>query len=132
MSRSSARKAQVEPVAALVAVAVLGLAVGAYATVRADVLPGAERDAPANAVLAETVDAATTSGAVAVSPSTLEVDSVAPAGYEVSVTITAGDSEWTRGAEHPPPDAASDSRRVPVRVAPGQIRPGRVTVVVWS
>jgi hypothetical protein len=132
MSRSSARRAQVEPVAALVAVAVLGLAIGAYATVRADVLPGPESDAPSNAVLDETVDAATPSGAVAVNPRAFDVDSVAPDGYEVAVTITAGDSEWARGAEQPPPDTTADTRRVPVRVAPGKIRPGRITVEVWS
>lgn len=132
MSRSSARRAQVEPVPALVAVVVLCLAVSAFATVRADVLPGTETDAPANAVLTEAVDAATPHGSVAVRPSTLDVASVAPAGYEVTVTVTAGGREWTRGAENPPPDAASASRQVPVRVAPGTIRPGTLRVEVWT
>lgn len=132
MSRSSARRAQVEPVPALVAVVVLCLAVGAYATVRADVLPNGENDAPANAVLAETVDAATLNGSVVVNPTTLDVDSVVPEGYEVTITIVAGDHEWTHSTENPPPDAASDSRRAPVQVAPGTIRPGQIRVEVWT
>jgi len=66
MSRSSARRAQVEPLPALVAVAVLCLAVGAYASVRAGVAPVGGSGPPADAVLSETVDAATDSGSVVV------------------------------------------------------------------
>ncbi|MCG1002195.1 MULTISPECIES: hypothetical protein [Halobacterium] len=130
MSRSSAREAQVEPLPALVAVAVVCLAVGAFATVRADVFPAAVSDAPTDEVLADAVAAASPTDAVVVAPDRLTA-SVAPAGYEVNVTVTAGDREWAAG-EQPPPDAATASQRVPVRVAAGRTRPGRLTVEVWS
>lgn len=130
MSRSSAREAQVEPLPALVAVAVVCLAVGAFATVRADVLPVATSDAPTDEVLADAVDAASLADTVAVAPDRLDA-SVAPEGYEVNVTVTVADREWTAG-EQPPPGAATASQRVPVRVAEGRVRPGQLTVAVWS
>ncbi len=130
MSRSSAREAQVEPLPALVAVAVVCLAVGAFATVRADVLPVATSDAPTDEVLSDAVDAASPTDAVVVAPDRLDA-SVAPESYEVNVTVTIRDREWAAG-EQPPPDAASASQRVPVRVGDGRVRPGQLTVVVWS
>ncbi|WP_353635170.1 hypothetical protein ABSL23_07070 [Halobacterium sp. NMX12-1] len=130
MSRSSAREAQVEPLPALVAVAVVCLAVGAFATVRADVLPVGASDAPTDEVLSDAVDAASPTGSVVVSPARLDA-AISPDGYAVNVTVTADDREWTAG-EQPPPDAASASQRVPVRVADGRTEPGRLTVAVWS
>lgn len=132
MSRSSAREAQVEPLPALVAVAVVCLALGSYATVRADVLPVVDSDAPADAVLADAVDEAAPPDAVVVEPDSLDAAGVSPSGYEVAVTVTAGDREWTAGRASPPPDAATASTRVPVRVDACSVRPGRLTVEVWS
>lgn len=132
MSRSSARRAQVEPLAALVAVAVLCLAVGAYGAVRADVLPAGDSDAPANAVLSETVDAATPQNSLVVDPQLLDAAAVPPPGYEATITVTTGNQTWRSGPDNPPADAASATRRVPVRVGPGSVRPGRVVVEVWS
>ncbi|MFB6270548.1 MAG: hypothetical protein ABEH83_11420 [Halobacterium sp.] len=131
MSRSSARRAQVEPLAAVVAVAVVCFAVGAYATVRADVLGPTTQDAPADQVLADAVDAATGAGSVVVAPTKLDIEDVAPEGYTAAVTVTAGDREWTAGPS-PPPDTATATKQVPVRVAPDTVRPGRLTVEVWS
>ncbi|GAA0282826.1 DUF7285 family protein [Halobacterium noricense] len=130
MSRSPAREAQVEPLPALVAVAVVCLAVGAFATVRADVLPVATGDAPTDEVLSDAVEAASPADTVVVVPERLDA-SVTPEGYEVNVTVTVGDREWAAG-EQPPPDAATASQRVPVRVEEGRTRPGRLTVEVWS
>jgi len=130
MSRSSAREAQVEPLPALAAVLVVCLTVGAFATVRASVLPAATGDAPADDVLSDAVDAATPQRSVVVDPARLDA-AVAPDGFEVNVTVTAGDREWTAG-ERPPPDAATASQRVPVRVADDRTRPGTLTVEVWS
>jgi hypothetical protein len=130
MSRSSARRAQVEPLPALVAVAVLCLAVGGYASVRTDVLPVDGSDAPADEVLSDTVDAASEPGTVVVDPANITV--VTPTAYDAAVTVTAGDREWTAGATAPPSDAAAASRRVPVRIGPGRVRPGRITVEVWA
>jgi len=130
MSHSSAREAQVEPLPALVAVAVVCLAVGAFATVRADVLPVAASDAPADDVLSDAVDAASPTGSVVVAPARLDTPS-SPDGYAVNVTVTAGDREWAAGGQ-PPPDAATASQRVPVRTADGRTDPGTLTVAVWS
>lgn len=131
MSRSSAREAQVEPLPALVAVTVVCLAVGTFATVRADVLPVTSDGGPADAVLADAVDAATPPDSVVVEPDRLDAAAVGPTGYEVAVSVTAGDREWTAGPS-PPPDATAASQRVPVRVDAGRVRPGRLTVEVWT
>jgi len=131
MSRSSARRAQVEPVAAVVAVLALCLAVAAYGAVSETALPGRTESAPVEQVLDDAVDAALVEGDVVVSPERL-TDAVAPAGYETSVELTAGERAWTAGASDPPPEAASASERVPVRVAPGDVGPGRLTVEVWQ
>jgi len=131
MSRWSARRAQVEPVAAVVAVLALCLALAAYGSVSAGVLPGRAASAPAGQVLDDAVDAATPAGSVVASPSALS-GAVAPAGYETRVRLTSGSRSWTAGADSPPPAAASASRRVPVRVAPGEVAPGRLTVEVWQ
>jgi hypothetical protein len=130
MSRSSARRAQVEPVPALVAVLVLSLALGAYASVRAGVLPAGSSGAPAGPVLADAADAATPDGTAVVLPDRLTA-AVTPAGYEASVTLEAAEEEWRAGPE-PPDGAATASRRVPVRVAPDRVVPGRLRVEVWS
>lgn len=131
MSRSSGRRAQVEPVAAVVAVLALCLAIAAYGSVRGSVLPAADGPAPADQVLGDAVDAATPAGSVVASPARL-TGGVAPVGYEVSIRLTAGDRAWTAGARNPPPAAASASRRVPVRLNPGEVQPGQLTVAVWQ
>ncbi|MFB6072325.1 MAG: hypothetical protein ABEJ88_05080 [Halobacterium sp.] len=132
MSRSSARRAQVEPLPALVGVLAVCLAVGAYAAVSAGVLSGSGGGPPADAVLADAVDAATPRGSSVVAPRTATTRGILPAGYEAAVTVTAGDREWTAGSSDPPPGAAAASTLAPVRVAPGRVRPGRVTVEVWT
>jgi hypothetical protein len=131
MSRSSARRAQVEPVPAVVAVLALCLAVTAYGTVSAGVLPDAGASAPGEQVLEDAVDAATPTGSVVVSPSRL-TGGVAPVGYEAGVRLSAGERSWTAGASDPPPEAATASQRVPVRLGAGTVRPGRLTVEVWQ
>lgn len=131
MSRSSARRAQVEPLPALVAVTVLCLAVGTYATVRADVGFGTGGTAPADAVLEETVDSALPTGAAVVDPTGIDPSTLGPSDYEVAVTVRADGREWSMGPSSPPPDAATATRQVPVRVAAGVVRPGRITVEVW-
>jgi len=132
MSRSSVRRAQVEPLPALVAVTVLCLALGTYGAVRADVVPDSGRAAPTDAVLSETVDAAPPTDAVVVDPTGIDPSTVGPPGYDVAVTVKADGRQWTLGPASPPPDAATASQQVPVQVAPGDVHPGRVTVAVWS
>jgi hypothetical protein len=121
----------VEPVAAVVAVLALCLALAAYGAVSAGVLPDTAKSAPVDQVLDDAVDAATTPGSVVVSPTRL-TGTVAPTGYEASLRLAAGEHSWRAGASDSPPEAASASRQVPVRVDPGQVRPGRLTVAVWQ
>lgn len=132
MSRSSARKAQVEPLPALVAVTVICLAIGAFATVRADVALDPGGNAPATTVLADTVDSAPPTDSVVVDPAEIDPSTSGPSGYELNVVVEADGHEWSIGPSSPPPDAATASRPVPVRVEPGVVRPGRITVEVWS
>ena len=132
MSRSSARRAQVEPLPALVAVAVVCLAVGAYGVVRLRVLPASDGGAPAEQVLADAVDASTADGELVVEPPRLDAANTAPPGYEVTVTVTAANREWTAGASNPPPGAATASEPVPVRTRSGRVVPGRFVVEVWA
>lgn len=131
MSRWSARRAQVEPVAAVVAVLALCLAVAAYGVVSAGVLPERGASAPAEQVLDDAVEAATPSGSVVVSPSRL-AGGVAPTGYVARLRLVAGERTWTAGSDDPPPEAESATRRVPVRVPSGDVQPGRLTVAVWQ
>ncbi|MDH5021679.1 DUF7285 family protein [Halobacterium rubrum] len=132
MSRSSARRAQVEPVPAAVAVLALCLAIAAYGSVRAGVLPPADEGAaPAAQVLDDVDDAATPNGSLVVEPDRLSVGPV-PAGYEATVRLEAGDRSWTAGATQPAAEASTASRPVPVRVESSAVRPGRLTVVVWQ
>ncbi|MFC7177192.1 DUF7285 family protein [Halosegnis marinus] len=122
MSRSSDR-AQAEPLAALVAVAAVCLALSAYAGVVDDVLP---REGPSpEARLDAVADDLAPAGVVPPA----RVDSIPlPEGTNVSLAV--GNRSWTRGPT-PPRVAASARRRVPVRVGPGRVVPGRLRVSVW-
>jgi hypothetical protein len=129
MRRSSGRRGQVEPIAALAAVVVLGMALSTYAVAFEASIPNAdhERDRARPALRQATA--------------TLRVDGVvdpgrvprAAAGLPASanVTLRAVGEEWHAGPV-PPADAHVASRPVPVRIAPGRVRPGRVRVEVWS
>lgn len=132
MSHSSARRAQVEPLPALIAVAVVCLAISAYAGVTSNVLPEQSRYVPSEQVLADAIDEATPAGQIVVEPSLLDSISVAPAGFEMSVTVLAGDNMWRAGATNPPPNAEIASELVPIRIHPGEVVPGRFIVKVWS
>ncbi len=131
MSRSSATddRGAVEPLVALVAVLVVGVLLSAYAAGLESVLGGDQRRHLADAVLVETVDHLTHDGVVR--PDRLNATAVAPDGYRVNVTVRAGDRTWADGPS-PPADARHTSRRVSVRFAPGDVRPGRVRVEVWT
>lgn len=132
MSHSSVRRAQVEPLPALVAVAVVCLAVGAYGVVRTDALPSTNDRPPAEQVLDDAVDAATADGDVVVDTTRIDDVDVAPSGYDTRVTVTAETTTWTAGASDPPPDAATASQPVPVRTRSGRVVPGRFVVEVWA
>lgn len=127
MRRSSARRAQVDPIPALVAVAVLAVAVGSAGLVfRSAAVDGGDRNLapPALDRALETVR----SGGVARPRRLARVD--APAGYRLNVTLRAGPREWSTG---PTPPETADAAAAPlaVRVDPTTVRAGRLRVVVW-
>ncbi|MWG35426.1 DUF7285 family protein [Halomarina oriensis] len=135
MSRSSGRDApvgrgrgQVEPVAALVALAVVCAALSLYAGVLDGALAGVstDDDGPAEQVADRVRDRVAPAGVAA--PPRL---SAVTDGYRFNATLACRERAWTTGA--PPPVGASRAREpVSVRVAPGVVRPCRLVVVVWS
>lgn len=150
MSRSSSaegRRAQTEPIAALVAVAAVCVALSVYAGYVADAMPGASDRAVEDATL-ERVWAAI--GADGVYDPATEVETLVdatdlPDGYVVSVTVTTMGENGTvtvpEAARFDPDGGAADgsrpddpgtaSRPVAVAVGPGDVRGGRLTVEVW-
>ncbi|WP_435195704.1 DUF7285 family protein [Natronomonas sp. EA1] len=121
MSRSSGRGQL--PVAALVAVACVGLGLSLYAGVLESQLPGPTPRDP-TATLDRIEDAASSGGVL--HPNRL---SVAPASAELRVhaRLITAEREWTAGS---PLEGTTASRRVAVRVAPGRVRPGTLEVTV--
>lgn len=136
-SRRGSDRAQTEPTVALAAVFAVAVGVGLYAGVLSDAVPDRDRDL-AEPTLGQVHERVTTGGVA--SPSRLDrlVDSdVSPAGYDTNVTLGAGGEYWAVG----PPVGRGGSgaaetdtafRRVAVRLAPGTVRPGRLTVRVRS
>lgn len=133
MSRWSARRAQVEPLAALVAVLALGLALSLYAGAHSELVrsaSGADRERAPAAL--QRVAAGLSNGTV-VRPALLESGTYRPPAG-VHVRIAAAGEQWTAG---PPPDGPRrgrdrQSRLVAVRLGPGRVAVGRLTVEVVS
>ncbi|MFC6836505.1 DUF7285 family protein [Halomarina ordinaria] len=136
MSRSSARehsggarrRGQVEPLAALVALVVLCLAVGVYAGVVSDVLADGE---PGPTVAADRAAALVAPTGVAAPPDLPRALDAAPEGARLNATLVAGDRRWRVGPPAPPGEPTA-SHPVSVRLAPGRVVPGTLRVVVWS
>ncbi|MDG5775856.1 hypothetical protein VB773_17575 [Haloarculaceae archaeon H-GB2-1] len=130
MARSSARRGQTEPIAALVAVVAICLGLSLYVGVLDGALPDSrDRQVADHAV--DTVERASSVAGV-VRPSRLSTArSTAPDGYRCNVTLVVDDRRWTAGPA-PPNRTQTASRRVSARIGPGRIRPGTLRVVVWS
>lgn len=128
--RSSARSGQVEPVPALAAVAVVGLALALYAG-------GVERHVPESPdrtvapSVADRVERALANGGVAHPTALPAAVERAPDGFRVNATLAAGGERWAVGPV-PPATAETDQRRVSTRIGPGRVRPGRLEVRVWT
>jgi len=125
-------RGQVEPLPALVAVAVVGLALALYA--------GSLGALPAPASEDDGLDAEVALGAVCervcvggrVDPARLDEGlAAAPEGHRVRIVLRTDGEEWTAGPE-PPADTPGAARTVTVRVGPAETRPGRLRVVVWE
>lgn len=128
MPRWPARRGQVEPLAALAAVAVLGIALATYAGAHAAASPSPDERERADPALSRALDAVRHEGIV--EPTRLDRVPAAPDGYRLRVTLRATDRNWSRGPVAPRrADAAT--ALVPVRTSPRSISPGRLRVEVW-
>lgn len=128
MSRSSTRRGQVEPTAALVALFAVCAGVTLYATALDGALPSPDRDR-AGPTLSRIHDSLEHAGVVR--PDALAAArATAPDRYRVNVSLAADGRRWTAGPA-PPREADAARRRVSVRTGPGRIRPGWLRVEVW-
>lgn len=130
MSPSSARRGQVEPLPALAAVLVVGLALTLYADALAAVQPAPADQGGAEAALQAAHDTVSDDGAARPRRVSGAVDA-APPGSTANVSLTVAGHRWTAGPS-PPEHAATAHRRTAVRIDRWAVRPGRLTVVVWS
>lgn len=130
MSRSSARRGQVEPAAALVAVLAVGAGLSLYAGVLADVPDGTTRDvAPLTADRVR--DTASTAGVLDPSRLNTAVEHASPRGSTLNATLAAGGERWSAGPPVPEDVTARSASRASVRLAPGRVRAGQLRVIVW-
>lgn len=139
MSPSSARdgspatdRGQVEPVAALVALAVVCAALSVYAGVLDGVLTSTltTDDGTAEQV-ADRVRERVAPAGVADPRRLHSATRATPGGHRLNATLACREQSWSVGPS--PPTGASRVREpVSVRVAPGEVRPCRLAVVVWS
>jgi len=127
MSRCSDRGA-VEPIVALVAVFAVAVAVALYAGVVDRAFVADDRDI-AEPVADRVADELSVAGVA--DPDRREAAIAAvPDRYHVRVRLTTEQYDWRAGPD-PEGDASVSRRRVGVRVGPSDVRPGRLTVVVW-
>ena len=133
--RRSSGKAGTEPLAALVAVAVVCSAVSLYASLL-PFPPSEDRRAAAAETLLDSVYDRTAETGV-VHPGQLGRALPSEGRWQglwrVNISVESGTATWQRGPS-PPPGAdsvASATRRVSVRQPLGRVRPGRLRVVVW-
>ncbi|WP_338741711.1 DUF7285 family protein [Haloplanus salilacus] len=130
MSRSSAR-GQVEPVAALVVLVAVCVAVSTYAAA-VDGAIGEEERSVAPPTLDRVVDILA-SGGVAKPDRTDRARRAGPAGYRLNVTAAAAGQRWHTGPTPPEAvDTETATRRIGIQIGPARVRPGRVRVEVWA
>lgn len=125
MSRSSAR-GYVEPIAAIAAVFAVAAGLTIYAGGLGDALEDSDRPV-AETVLEEVQSGADDRGVL--EPAAL-ARAETPAGWHANVTLATRAGRFTRGPT-PPADAERASTGLAVRLGPGTIRPGRLTVEAW-
>ncbi|ERH10602.1 MAG: hypothetical protein J07HX64_02379 [halophilic archaeon J07HX64] len=137
-----------EPLAALVSVAAICLAVSVYAGFASFTIAESGDGQVDRATLDSVWSALAEDGVI--DGGTQAVDQLGPEtlprGHRVAVNVTivgddgrldsAGAATFGTDARtsdlEPPPTADASGRAVPVRVGEGDIRPGRLTVVVWD
>jgi hypothetical protein len=142
-------RGQTEPLAALVAVAAVCVGISIYSGVLSGVIPELGADRNVGEATAQRVWHAISENGVydpdeplqeTIDPGTL------PQGYYVAVNVTYVDEDGrlesvaaTTVDAHadpvgfePPGDAKRYERALPIKHRPGDVRPGRLQVVVWS
>lgn len=130
MSRWSGRRGQVEPLAAIAAVFLVGAGLTLYAGALDERLVGDGHRAVADAALG-TVERAVTEDGVVEPHRLRRVRSVGPAGYELNVTLETPDGRRHHGPTAPA-SATNATERVSVHTGTGHVRPGRLVVRVWT
>lgn len=127
--RRSSDRGQVEPLAALAAVLAVSAGLVVYAGVLDEAIPEQPESETPTTILDSVHRSLQTAGVA--SPDRLATAAATvPDGWQANVTLSAGGQRWHRGPE-PPDGADRATRRVSVRVAPKQIEPGQLRVVVW-
>lgn len=130
MSRSWERRGQVEPLAAIAAVAAVAAGLALYAGALDEHRPDRRGRPVAEPTLAVVETGLTTAGVVDPARIGRVQRTSAPRGYLVNVSLSSGETAWRAGPV-PPSSAERASQPVSVRVGPGTVRPGRLTVRVW-
>lgn len=129
MSRSSTRRAQVEPTVALAAVFAVCAGLTLYATVLGGSLPTPERDR-AEPALSRVHGAVERAGVT--HPSALgDAPNATTDRFRVNVSLVAEGRRWTAGPTPPAGGTDAARRRVSVRTNPGRVRPGWLRVEAW-
>jgi hypothetical protein len=142
-------RGQTEPLAALVAVTVVCVAVSVYAGFLSGVVPELGEERSVGEATSERVWAAISEDALYDRGDPLQ-DTVGaetlPQGYYVSITVTyvgndgrlvsvaaeTFDAHGDPTGVDPPPNAERHERPIPIRHGPGDVQPGTLWVVVWS
>lgn len=130
MSRSSARRGQVYPTAALAATFAVVVGLGLYAGALTDATPGREDRALAEPALDRAHAALSPDGTVVLPDRVEDAVTAGPDGYRTNVTVRTATRRW--GAGPAPPDSTETaSRSVGVRLGPADVRAGTLRVEVW-
>lgn len=131
MSRSSARRGQVEPTAALAATFAVVVGVALYAGALGSVAPGERDRALADPALERAHAALSPEGTVVLPDGVERALDARPDGYRANVTVRTAERRWTAGPV-PPRSAETAARSVGVRVGPADVRAGTLRVEVWA
>ncbi|QSG04901.1 putative pilin/flagellin [Halapricum desulfuricans] len=151
-SCSRCDRGQTEPIAALFAVVLVAIAITTYGGVLVELLPGQSDRAPTVATEERVWDELGGDGVYDAGtlsdPSSAIDHSVLPRGFSVSVDVTyrTDDGRKSDGRVVYTPDGNTDeygsgeiperadviTRPIPVRIAPGVVESGRLSVAVWK
>lgn len=125
---SESNRAQVSPLAALVAVFAVCVGLSMYACVAVDTLPDDDQS-----LAAPTLEQVTdlTEGSLHPEEMPAVVDRVGAPGTQVALTLETTQQTWQYGPQAPP-DADQATETVSIRVEQGIVRTGTLTVEVWD